>query len=42
MGIQNDGELFSEAELDALRTQNQELKNVLGEAYLDTKILKKS
>jgi len=41
MGIQNDGELFSEAELDAVRKQNEELKNVLGEAYLDIKILKK-
>lgn len=41
MGIQNDGELFSDADIDALQKQNDELKKALGEAHLDIKILKK-
>lgn len=41
MGIQNDGELFSDAEMDAMRRENDELKKALGEAHLDIKILKK-
>lgn len=41
MGIQNDGELFSDADLDAVRKENDELKKALGEAHLDIKILKK-
>jgi hypothetical protein len=40
MGIQNDGELFSDADMDAMRRENDELKKDLGEAYLDIKILK--
>lgn len=42
MGIQNDGELFSDADLSLLRSENDELKKALGEAHLDIKILKKS
>lgn len=41
MGIQNDGELYTRAEIDALRKENEELKKALGEASLDIKILKK-
>lgn len=41
MGIQNDGELFSDADLSLLRSENDELKKALGEAHLDIKILKK-
>jgi transposase-like protein len=41
MGIQNDGELFSDTDLDAIRKENDELKKALGEAHLDIKILKK-
>jgi transposase-like protein len=41
MGIQNQGELFGEAEYDSLRRENEELKKALGEAHLDIKILKK-
>jgi transposase-like protein len=41
MGIKNDGELHSRAELEALRKENEELKKALGEATLDIKILKK-
>lgn len=41
MGIQNDGELFSDADMDAVRRENEELKKALGEAHLDIKILKK-
>ena len=41
MGIQNDGELFNDADLDAMRKENDELKKALGEAHLDIKILKK-
>ena len=41
MGIKNEGELHSKAELEMLRKQNEELKKALGEATLDIKILKK-
>ena len=41
MGIKNDGELPSKAELETLRRENEELKKALGEATLDIKILKK-
>ncbi|MFT6964090.1 MAG: transposase-like protein [Flammeovirgaceae bacterium] len=41
MGIKNEGELHSKAELEMLRKQNDELKKALGEATLDIKILKK-
>jgi hypothetical protein len=41
MGIQNQGELYGEAEYDSLRRENDELKKALGEAHLDIKILKK-
>lgn len=41
MGIQNNGELHSEIELETLRKENEELKKALGEATLDIKILKK-
>ncbi|MFT5914654.1 MAG: transposase-like protein [Flammeovirgaceae bacterium] len=40
MGIKNEGELHSKAELEMLRKQNDELKKALGEATLDIKILK--
>ncbi len=42
MGIKNEGELHARAELEMLRSQNDELKKALGEATLDIKILKKS
>lgn len=41
MGIKNEGELHSKAELEVLRKENEELKKALGEATLDIKILKK-
>jgi hypothetical protein len=41
MGIQNDGDLFSDGAMDANRRENDELKKALGEAHLDIKILKK-
>ena len=41
MGIQNEGDLYTRAELEALRKENEELKKALGEASLDIKILKK-
>ena len=41
MGIQNEGDLYPRAELEALRKENEELKKALGEASLDIKILKK-
>lgn len=41
MGIQNEGDLHTRAELEALRKENEELKKALGEASLDIKILKK-
>ncbi|GJM64876.1 hypothetical protein [Persicobacter diffluens] len=41
MGIKNEGELHSKAELDFLKKQNEELLKALGEATLDIKILKK-
>lgn len=41
MGIQNDGELFNDADVDAMRKENDEFKKALGEAHLDIKILKK-
>jgi hypothetical protein len=42
MGIQIDGELFNDADLDDIRKENDELKKALVEAHLDIKILKKS
>ena len=41
MGIKNEGDLYSRAELETLRKENEELKKALGEASLDIKILKK-
>lgn len=41
MGIQNDGQLHSKAELDALRKENEELKLALAEAELHKRVLKK-
>ena len=41
MGIQNEGDLYTRAELEGLRKENEELKKALGEASLDIKILKK-
>ena len=41
MGIQNDGELHSKTELDALKKENENLKIALGESQLDIRILKK-
>ena len=40
MGIKNDGDLHSKAELEMLRKENDELKKALGESTLDIKILK--
>jgi transposase-like protein len=42
MGIQNDGDLYTNTELETLRKENEELKKALGEATLDIKILKKA
>lgn len=41
MGIQNQGDIYGEAEYEAIRRENEELKKALGEAHLDIKILKK-
>lgn len=41
MGIQNDGELHSKTELNALKKENEQLKLALAEAELDKRILKK-
>jgi transposase-like protein len=40
MGIKNDGNLHSKAELEMLRKENEELKKALGESTLDIRILK--
>jgi len=42
MGIQNDGQIYGDGEVEALRRENDELKKALGEAHLDIKILKKN
>jgi transposase len=41
MGIQNDGEIHSRTELNALKKENEQLKLALAEAELDKRILKK-
>lgn len=41
MSIQNDGELFNDSDMDAMRKENAELKMTLGEAHLDIKITKR-
>ncbi len=41
MGVRNNGEIHTKAELDTLMKENEELKKALGEATLDIKILKK-
>jgi len=41
MGIQNDGNLHSKIEVDALKKENEQLKLALAEAELDKRILKK-
>ena len=41
LGIKNEGDLYTKAELESLRKENDELKKALGEATLDNKILKK-
>lgn len=41
MGVQNDGNLHSKTEMDALKKENEQLKLALAEAELDKRILKK-
>ncbi len=41
MGIQNDGDMHSKTEFDALTKENEQLKLALAEAELDKRILKK-
>lgn len=41
MGIKNEGNIHSKAELESLRKENEQLKAALGEAALDIRILKK-
>ena len=41
MSIQNEGELYTKAELEALRNENKELKEALADAVITQKILKK-
>ena len=42
MGIQNEGDLHSKAEFEALKRENEQLKLTLAEAELDKRILKKN
>jgi len=41
MGIQNDGDLYTKAQLNVLKSENDELKKALAESHLDVRILKK-
>ena len=41
MSVQNDGNLHSKTEVDALKKENEQLKLALAEAELDKRILKK-
>ena len=41
MGIKNQGDIYSKAELDVLRKENDELKKLVAEKELDCRILKK-
>ena len=41
MSIKHDGELYTRAQMEALRKENEELKKALAEAELDKRILKK-
>lgn len=41
MSIQNEGELYTKAELESLREENHELKEALADAVITHKILKK-
>ena len=41
MSIQHNGDLYTKAEMEALRKENDELKHALAEAELDKRILKK-
>lgn len=41
MSIQNEGELYTKAEIEALRKENQELKEALAESHITSRILKK-
>ena len=41
MSIQNDGDLYTKAQLDSLQKENEELKKALAESHLDVRILKK-
>jgi transposase-like protein len=41
MSIRHDGELYTRAEIEALRKENDELKKALAEAEIDKRILKK-
>ena len=41
MSIQNDGDLYTKAQLDSLQKENEELKKALAEVTLDNRILKK-
>jgi transposase len=41
MGIKNQGDLYTKAELESLRKENDELKKALAESHLDIRILKK-
>jgi hypothetical protein len=40
MGIKNQGDLYTKAELEQLRKENEELKKALAETHLDIRILK--
>ena len=41
MSIKNQGDIYSKAELDVLRKENDELKKLVAEKELDCRILKK-
>ena len=41
MSIKNNGDLYTRAEIELLRSQNSELKHALAEAEIDKRILKK-
>ncbi len=41
MGVQNEGNLHSKTEMDALKKENEQLKLALAESELDKRILKK-
>jgi transposase len=41
MSIKHDGDLYSRAEIEALRQENDELKKALAEAEIDKRVLKK-